>query len=385
MKILVITPSLDAYSETFIRQHVQLLPGEVSVLHEIDTPRLNDEPFQPENRWSQTFKRLFFPAKEVWEAFKSRTISRLIAKAAPDVILIEYGPVGAAFVNELEACGVPFVVHFHGYDASVDEVFETWGAGYRRMFASAAGLVAVSQAMKRRLIAFGAPEEKITHISYGIDPSRFCQVSPAAQPPNFLAVGRFVEKKAPFLTLLAFERVWNACPDARLTMIGDGPLLELCRRIARGLKLDRAVNFRTSVPHEEVFRAMQTSRAFIQHSVAAPNGDCEGTPVAISEAMMAGLPVVATRHAGIPDIMEHEKTGFLVDEFDVPQMAQWMAKLARDPQLAGEVGARARAFALEHLTTDACIGKLAALLEKAAKTRKNEAKNGRGNVNERSS
>lgn len=363
MKTLVITPSLEAYSETFIRQHIQMLPGSVSVLHDIDTPRLDKEPFRPENRWIQTFKSFFLPAKEIWESFKSREISRLIAKAAPDVILCEYGPVGAAFVKELEASGVPFVVHFHGYDASVDEVFEKWGAGYRRMFDSAVGLVVVSQAMKKRLLAFGAPEEKITHIACGIDSSRFHQVAPEKQPPNFLAVGRFVEKKAPFLTLLAFERVWKECPEARLTMIGDGPLLELCYRIARGLKLESVVNFMTSVPHEEVFRMMQTSRAFVQHSVVAPNGDCEGTPVAISEAMMAGLPVVATRHAGIPDIVEHQKTGFLVDEFDVEEMARWMLKLATDPQLAGTVGAQARAFAVEHLTTDVCIGKLAALLQ----------------------
>jgi glycosyltransferase involved in cell wall biosynthesis len=87
---------------------------------------------------------------------------------------------------------------------------------------------------------------------------------------------------------------------------------------------------------------MQKARAFLQHSVQALNGDSEGTPVSIIEAGASGLPVVSTRHAGIPDVIVEEETGFLVDERDVAGMAHYMQLLAEDPQFASRIGRAAR-------------------------------------------
>ena len=145
--------------------------------------------------------------------------------------------------------------------------------------------------------------------------------------------------------------------------------LEKVRNVADTIERYKSLAALAESEKNAAAEEMERSRAFVQHSVEAPNGDCEGTPVAISEAMMAGLPVVATRHAGIPDIISSGENGFLVDEYDVPQMAHWMLELARDPELARATGERARAFALEHLTAERNINLLFQVLEKAAQTR----------------
>jgi glycosyltransferase involved in cell wall biosynthesis len=116
----------------------------------------------------------------------------------------------------------------------------------------------------------------------------------------------------------------------------------MCRDLAGALELAASVDFPGRLPQEEVARAMQGARAFVQHSVTASTGDAEGTPVAILEAGASGLPVVATRHTGIAESVVEDETGFLVDERDVGGMAEHMIRLAREPELAAEIGAAAR-------------------------------------------
>ena len=135
--------------------------------------------------------------------------------------------------------------------------------------------------------------------------------------PVFVAVGRFVDKKAPQLTLAAFGQVAATLREAQLVMIGDGPLFESTRRAARSFGLEDRVEFRGRQTSQEVATAMRKARVFVQHSIRTVRGDSEGTPVSILEAGAAGLPVVSTRHAGIKDVVQHGSTGFLVEEGDV--------------------------------------------------------------------
>ena len=141
-----------------------------------------------------------------------------------------------------------------------------------------------------------------------------------------MAAGRFVDKKAPHLTLLAFRKVLEHFPDAELVIVGDGPLLPVCRDLVRYYRMDANVTLPGVVTPGEVCEQFSHCAAFVQHSVTGRNGDMEGTPVAVLEAAAAGLPVIATRHAGIPDVVCHGQTGLLVDEHDVDGMATAMQK-----------------------------------------------------------
>src|SRR5262249_29879937 len=150
------------------------------------------------------------------------------------------------------------------------------------------------------------------------------------------------EKKAPHITLTAFSQVHRRYPDAQLRMVGEGPLLEACKGLVVQLGITGAVTFLGAQPHAVVQAEMRAARCFVQHSVEAPSGDCEGTPLGILEAGASGLPVVGTRHAGIPDVVIEGETGLLVNEYDVAGMAEAMTKLLEEPLLAGRMGQAAR-------------------------------------------
>jgi len=101
---------------------------------------------------------------------------------------------------------------------------------------------------------------------------------------------------------------------------------------------------------DAISRHMNEAIAFVQHSVTAWDGNMEGLPLAIIEAQMSGKPVISTVHAGIPDIVAHGETGFLVPEKDVKGMAEFMTKMATDPELINQMGIRARERAMEKFT-----------------------------------
>jgi glycosyltransferase involved in cell wall biosynthesis len=94
---------------------------------------------------------------------------------------------------------------------------------------------------------------------------------------------------------------------------------------------------------------MRRARVFVQHSVTTPeNGDMEGKPIAVMEAMASGLPVVATRHSGIPELIEDEVTGLLVAEYDIEAMADAMIRLAKDDDLVSRMGRSASKAIHDH-------------------------------------
>jgi glycosyltransferase involved in cell wall biosynthesis len=297
-----------------------------------------------------------------YERQTTRSYLTAFRRHSPDVVLAEYGPSG---VNVMEACreaGVPLVVHFHGFDASVRTVLRENAATYPRLFRLAAAIVAVSQPMRRTLMALGALPAKVHYNPYGVDCQAFDGAAPACAAPVLLAVGRFVEKKAPQSTIAAFAGAYRACPQARLRMIGDGPLLAPCGDLVHRLGLGDAVQFLGAQPPAIVRAEMRQARAFVQHSVEAPSGDSEGLPVGILEAGASGLPVVATRHAGIPEAVLDRETGFLVDEGDVAGMAAAMWRLLEVPALAGQLGRRAREWVSTYFSMEHSIQGLWAIL-----------------------
>ena len=120
---------------------------------------------------------------------------------------------------------------------------------------------------------------------------------------------------------------------------GGGELFEACVILVRALGLSDRVECKGVLSHEEVALEMRQARVFVQHSVTTPeNGDMEGKPVAVMEAMASGLPVVTTRHSGLTELIEDDVTGVLVDEFDVAAMADAMIRLAQDDDLVRRIG-----------------------------------------------
>jgi glycosyltransferase involved in cell wall biosynthesis len=360
-RICIVQPNPCSPSETFLRAHAEYLPGDVRVV--AGPPSVDGRPIMPTGLLGRAWRKAVRLASgRTWYDDLTDAYLEVFRRHGTEAVLAEYGPTGVLLLDACRRAGIPLVVHFHGYDATKRPLLEEMEDGYRRLFRQAAAIIAVSRAMRQRLIDLGAPAEKVHWNSCGVDCAVFGGADPAAAPPVFLAVAMFHEKKAPDLTLRAFARVHQAVPDARLRMIGDGPLLPRCRELARELDVADAVSFLGVRPPAVVREEMTRARCFVQHSVTAPDGNMEGTPVAVLEAGASGLPVVSTRHAGIPDAVVEGETGFLVDERDVPGMADAMARLARDPGLAGEMGKKARAWINAEYSMTKQVGNLGEII-----------------------
>jgi glycosyltransferase involved in cell wall biosynthesis len=349
--------SLDrcAYSETFIRAQLNRLPAEMF--------HLWGQPQRPKRTqdclWvveDESILRSGFGA-DLEDSIR-RSLVRYLREHRIEAVLGQYGITCVEYLEPCAELGIPLIPHFHGFDAYRNDLLASYETDYRRLFEAAPAIIVVSTDMARQLEGLGAPREKIRVIPCGVDPDRFGGADPFNAPPTFLAVGRFVAKKGPQLTLHAFSQVLERRPDARLVMIGEGGLKSPCMHLARAMGIDGSVDFGGARPHSEVVRRMRSARAFVQHSVRPENGDSEGTPVAVMEAGAAGLPVVASAHAGIADVVQHGETGFLVEETDTRAMAEYMIALADDPALATRLGQKASERIRAEYSFDVSIARL---------------------------
>ncbi len=391
-KIAILSPNKYKYSETFIHTHILDLPFEKVLLHggyqpgfasfvpaeflssaggtsdsrengevqgngevrEIGTiPQLPDHPLSYSSWWRKK------PSEP--EALR-RGLHRFLKKEKVQVLLAEYGPSGVAVMDTCYALSIPLVVHFHGYDAYRADILGAQGRHYPEMFARAAALVVVSEDMQRQVIGLGAPAEKVLLIPYGVDPMLFQPTDPGQNPLDLVGVGRFTDKKAPELTIRAFSLVADRFPEARLIMAGEGDLLPACKALVGELGLGERVLFPGRITPEEVADLLQGARGFVQHSLRPENGDSEGLPLAVLEAMATGLPVVATRHAGIPDAVREGREGLLCSEGAVETMAENMGRILEHPEYAAELGRAGRLRIVAHYQKSRYLGDLSTLL-----------------------
>lgn len=344
-RVVVASRTRMAYTETFIRAHIQGLPAHVDWLLVEKTGEVftNDQvPLNTLWQRAQIGVRYMFGTQAQEPSI--RAMQRYLKKQRIEAVLAEFGPVA---VKVMEAChreGIPLIAHFHGYDASQHYALNVFREAYHRLFEVASALVVVSHDMVTQLENLGAPREKIHYNPCSVDVNAFYGANPAEAPPTFLATGRFVHKKAPHFTLLAFAQVVAECPEARLIIVGDGILKPVCLDLARSLGMEDAVEFIGFLPHTAIASLMRSVRGFVQHSITAHDGNTEGTPVAVMEAAASGLPIVSTFHAGIKEVVQHGTTGFLVEEGAVDAMAGHLLTLARHPEVAQRMGAAGRAF-----------------------------------------
>jgi colanic acid/amylovoran biosynthesis glycosyltransferase len=259
-------------------------------------------------------------------------------------------------------------VHFHGYDAYSHDILRQQIDDYRRLFKDAAAIIAGSHAMEDHLLELGARRETLFYNpGGGVDLSRYEIAEMSEDRQLFVAIARFVDKKAPQLTVLAFAQVLRECPEAELIMIGEGPLLEACKQLAYGLNVQSKIQFVGNQDRSQAAKVLKQARAFVQHSLTTTYGDSEGTAITILEAGAAGLPVVSTRHGGIKESVAHGETGFLVEERDVSKMAFYMTELAKNPDRARAMGRKAREHVGRNFSTELVMENLHAILWNAAK------------------
>ncbi len=369
MKVALLTPSKSAYSETFIANHIKHLPFDVTVVYGGNFPTTVDG-FSISKKELATYKVSNKIQTMAGKSYTSPAVYRLkkiFEEYQIEHVFCEYLFTGAEVVKVCKALGLPMSAIALGYDISQYAILEQYALKYKALFEYADTLFVVSNHMKKQMIAMGCDEAKIKWTPAGPDP-QFFDIEPDRDSRQFFGLGRFVDKKAPHVTILAFYKVLQEFPDATLVLGGDGELLSYCEDLVTGLGIVHAVSLvgRTTIEQQNEY--LKNAIAFVQHSRIAVSGDSEGTPVAILEASASSLPIVATLHAGIPDVVQQSKTGLLGEEGDVNAMAANMIKLLKDPVLAKSLGEAGRDFVKENFTLENHIKTLASYIEKSVQS-----------------
>lgn len=370
MRICITRTEKGRYSETFIQNQIDRLAqwAEVFSVHAGRLPQRGDD----DKLLSSYF---FWVMHNIVKTISGKRnnyfgnygLKRFLKEKKIDVVLANYGIAGVHILKVCKSLNIPLVVHFHGFDATQKKVLDKYSDAYKTLFQQAAGIIAVSTDMKKKLISLGAPEEKIALVPYGIDLNKFNPSYQKKEHGFFLSVGRFIAKKSPQSTIKSFATVKQANKDAKLVMIGEkSGLYEDCKNLVEQLNLENNVEFTGVKTPGEIVNYMQQANAFVQHSVTAANGDMEGTPNTVLEAAACGLPVVSTKHGGIKEAVINGTTGLLVDEHDTEKMAKYMLELIQQPELAITMGKAGRKHIEKNYDLQKQMHKLFNILKKVA-------------------
>lgn len=290
----------------------------------------------------------------------SAYLARLLRKYRVTTLMVEYGNAAVHFLDVVERTDCRFYVHFLGVDASRMLRDPTMVAAYQDLFEKADGIIAPSAFLAKNLHKAGCPKAKLHVVPCGVNTDT---ITPGTlEAGKLVAVGRFTEKKAPLHTIDAFASVAAKHPNATLDMVGDGPLFDQAKARIAKLGLTDKITLHGMLSADRMQKVLRRASIFIQHSVTAENGDTEGLPVAILEAMSAGLPVVSTQHSGIPEAVTHGETGFLVPEHDVTAMGEQMSYLLSNPDVCAAFGKAGRAKIVAGFSEQHTIRKLQTIM-----------------------
>lgn len=279
-------------------------------------------------------------------AGEASRIQRALDEEQASVLHVYFGHIGVHLLPLLETCSLPVIVSFHGADAGVDLDQPAHLAPTRRMLEKATLLLARSASLVERLIALGADRSKIRLHRTGI-PLAEIPFQQRSVPPDgawhCLQVCRLIPKKGLPVALRAFAEFTRAFPAAKFTIAGEGSQLAELRALADDLKIADRVFFPGFLSQSDLRTLHTEAHLFLHPSELGPDGNQEGVPNAMLEAMASGLPVVATQHGGIPEAVEHGVSGLLSPEKDAPALAQSLFQLAGDSDLYARMSAAAAA------------------------------------------
>lgn len=361
-KIALVSPSENAYSETFIKQHRDYLNGNIIYYFGGSLPKKNNVEGTLATRklvWNYRIKN-----KIIKQKFSLNEVAfiKSLKKNNIDIVIAEYGTTAARVMGTCKYLNIPLIAFFHGFDASVKDVLQHQAENYKQLFEISEKIFVVSQKMRTDIIALGCDSSKVV-VNACCPDDYFFDITPKFKSQQFLAVGRFTDKKAPYYTILAFKEVLKQYPKATLKIGGNGVLFNMCKNLVRHYDLENNIEFLGVMTRQQIQLEMENSIAFVQHSIIAENGDSEGTPVVVLEASASGIPVVSTKHAGIPDVVLDKETGFLVDEHDVKGMANKMKMLLSDVKLSQVLGSKGKEFIRANYSLKQHISKIDEIVE----------------------
>ena len=290
--------------------------------------------------------RVCFRRPEQWGRMATfRIANQNLAALGYDVVHCQYGGLGVRvmpLVNSRILDGHLYVA-IRGHDVTQRGRYTP--EFYKDLFRTDAHFMPVSKSLQSELLRLGCAAENISIVRSGIECRKFVY-SPrevrAGEPIRLISVGRLVEMKGFQYSIRALCRLHSLGYRVRYDIVGDGPLHEDLSELIESLGMQDWIGLRGALGHEELVRQLSASHIFVLPSVTASNGETEGIPNALKEAMAQGMPVVATSHGGVPELVKNGLSGNLIPEGDSEALALKLSEVIDDPGSWNAMGTAAR-------------------------------------------
>jgi colanic acid/amylovoran biosynthesis glycosyltransferase len=297
--------------------------------------------FQP-SQFSESF-RLFYSAAPF-----------LQKKASYDIIHCHHGQNGlkGALLRNAGCIRGKLVTTFHGFDISA-YINQHGHLIYKPLFSTGDLFLPISEKWRNKLVELGCNENKVLVHRMGVDCDKFAfSRRNFNDSVNIVTIARLIEKKGVEYGIRAIAKIIKTHKKLQYIIIGSGPLLKAMRRLIRTLKVEDKVKLVGRKRQQEVIEILNKSNILIAPSVTGKDGNQEGIPVSLMEAMATGIPVVSTQHSGIYELVENGVTGFLVPERDIDSLADRIFCLIKHPDICLQMGLAARAHIEKHFNID---------------------------------
>ncbi|MEO0644773.1 MAG: glycosyltransferase [Cyanobacteria bacterium J06650_10] len=279
---------------------------------------------------------------------------REVSKASPSLIHAHFGPDGVKAMPLAANLNIPLIVTFHGYDITL-EGFSAWYSSYsyfmyltkrKKLKRISSKFIAVSNFIKDKLLQKGFPSDKIRVHYIGVDTQKFSSSLQQKREPIILFVGRLIAVKGCEYLIRAMSQVQQIFPSSQLVVLGDGPLKQKLEILSSQTLAN--YQFLGFQPLSVVKEWMARAKVFSVPSISDKNGHTEAFGTVFLEAQSMGLPVVSSLSGGIPEAVEHGKTGLLAPEKDATALAKYITMLLQDEQLWGRMSQNASGRVRSH-------------------------------------
>ncbi len=289
--------------------------------------------------------------------------SKIIKQKNIKLLHAHFGPDGVYALKLKQKHSLPLIISFYGHDLTRLPKFVLYPPAwfnywfyFRELQINGDLFIVNCDFLSRKIIERGFPYQKVKTHYLGININYDSNLEDKEK--ILLTVARLVEKKGTLYLIKAMTKIVSKDKEIKLYIVGDGILRKSLENLATKLNLKNNVIFLGWLSREEVIKLIKKSIIFVLPSITAKDGDCEGLPTVILEAMAYGLPVVSTYHAGIPEAVINNETGFLVPERDYKELADKLIVLISDRRLREKMGKRAREVVQEKFNIEKQIGKL---------------------------